>query len=41
MAALYPTPSDYFYFLTIPQTNRAVFAQTYDEHLKNKAQYLK
>jgi UPF0755 protein len=41
MAALYPTQSDYFYFLTIPQTNRAVFAKTYDEHLKNKAQYLK
>jgi UPF0755 protein len=41
LAALYPTASDYLYFLTIPQTGRAVFAQTYDEHLKNKAEYLK
>jgi UPF0755 protein len=41
MAALYPTPSDDFYFLTIPQTGRAVFAKTYDEHLKNVAEYLK
>jgi UPF0755 protein len=41
MAALYPTASNYFYFLTIPQTGQAVFAQTIDEHNKNKAQYLK
>jgi UPF0755 protein len=41
MAALYPTASNYLYFLTDPQTGRAVFAQTYDEHLKNKAEYLK
>jgi len=41
LAALYPAASDYFYFLTIPQTGRAVFAVTYDEHLKNKAEYLK
>jgi UPF0755 protein len=41
MAALYPTASDYFYFLTIPDTGRAVFAATYDEHLKNKQKYLR
>lgn len=41
MAALYPTSSDYLFFLTIPQTSRAVFAKTYDEHLKNKQKYLK
>jgi UPF0755 protein len=41
MAALYPTPSDYLFFLTIPQTSRAVFAKTYDEHLKNKQKYLR
>lgn len=41
MAALYPTSSDYFYFLTIPQTSRAVFAKTYEDHLKNKAEYLR
>lgn len=39
-AALNPTPNDYFYFLTDPKTGRAVFAKTYDEHLKNKAKYL-
>jgi UPF0755 protein len=41
MAALYPTDSNNFYFLTIPETGRAVFAKTYDEHLKNKQKYLK
>jgi len=41
MAALYPTDSNYFYFLTIPETGRAVFAVTYEDHLKNKAKYLK
>jgi UPF0755 protein len=40
MAALYPTDSSYFYFLTIPGTGRAVFAVTYEDHLKNKAKYL-
>jgi UPF0755 protein len=40
MAALYPTASNYLYFLTVPQTGRAVFAQTYDEHLANKQKYL-
>jgi len=33
-AALYPTAGDYFYFLTDPKTGHAVFAKTYDEHLK-------
>src|SRR5206468_268019 len=41
MAALYPTESDNMYFLTIPETHRAVFAKTYEEHLKNKQKYLK
>jgi UPF0755 protein len=41
LAALYPTDNNYFYFLTIPGTGRAVFAVTYDDHLKNKAKYLK
>ncbi len=40
-AALYPTASDYLYFLTVPGTGQAVYAQTYDEHLANKAKYLK
>lgn len=41
MAALYPTDSNNFYFLTIPESGRAVFAATYDEHLKNKQKYLR
>ena len=41
LAALYPTDSNNFYFLTIPQTGKAVFAVTYQDHLKNKAEYLK
>jgi len=41
LAALYPTESNNFYFLTIPQTGKAVFAVTYQDHLKNKAEYLK
>jgi len=41
MAALYPTKTDYMYFLTDPATGKAVFAVTYEEHLKNKQKYLK
>lgn len=41
MAALTPAKTDYFYFLTDPKTGRAVFAKTYDEHLKNKQKYLR
>lgn len=41
LAAAEPTKSDYFYFLTDPATGRAVFAKTYEEHLKNKQKYLK
>jgi UPF0755 protein len=40
-AALNPALSDYLYFLTDPKTGQAIFAKTYDEHLKNKAEYLK
>ncbi|MDR3502499.1 MAG: endolytic transglycosylase MltG [Legionella sp.] len=40
-AALNPESTDYFYFLTDPKTGQAIFARTYDEHLKNKAEYLK
>jgi len=40
-AALYPQSTDYMYFLTDPQTGRAVFAKTYDEQVANKQKYLK
>jgi UPF0755 protein len=41
IAALQPNSTDYLYFLTDPQTGRAVFAKTYDQHLANKQKYLK
>lgn len=39
-AVLYPQRSDYLYFLTAPD-GTTVFSRTYDEHLANKAKYLK
>lgn len=39
-AALYPSKTDYFYFLTDPQTGQVYYATTYQEHLQNKAKYL-
>lgn len=40
-AAIYPTPSDYKFFLSRPDTGETVFAKTYQEHLDNKNKYLK
>jgi UPF0755 protein len=40
-AALYPTKSDYNYFLTRPDTGETVFAKTFAEHKANKLKYLK
>lgn len=40
-AALHPTDTKYNYFLTRPDTGETVFSRTYDEHLANKAKYLK
>jgi UPF0755 protein len=40
MAALNPISSNYFYFLTIPNSGQAVYAQTYQEHLANQQKYL-
>jgi UPF0755 protein len=41
-AAIYPTKTDYFYFL-MPQDGqgKTIFSKTYNEHLQNKAKYLK
>jgi UPF0755 protein len=38
-AAIYPTDTDYLYFLTKPD-GTTVFSKTFDEHLTNKAKYL-
>ena len=40
-AAIYPTYTDYNYFLSRPDTGETVFSKTYNEHLTNKAKYLK
>ncbi len=40
MAALYPTDTDYMYFLHNQKTGQAIFAKTYEDHLKNKQKYL-
>ena len=39
-AAIYPTPTDYFYFLHNLKTGKIYFAKTFAEHKKNKELYL-
>ena len=38
-AVIYPTPNDYYYFLTT-KTGEVIYSKTYKEHLANKAKYL-
>jgi len=41
-AAIYPADTDYYYFLTTQdETKTTYFSTTYEEHLANKAKYLK
>lgn len=40
-AAIYPENTDYYFFLTKPDTGEAVFAKTLQEHNVNKIKYLK
>ncbi len=41
-AAIYPSDTDYFYFLTTQdEQHKTYFSETYEEHLQNKAVYLK
>ncbi|MBU4217039.1 endolytic transglycosylase MltG [Candidatus Parcubacteria bacterium] len=40
-AAIYPIANDYVYFLSRFDNGETVFSKTYDEHLLNKAKYLK
>ena len=37
--AIYPEETDYFFFLT-PLDRKAIFSETYAEHLKNQSKYL-
>lgn len=39
-AAIYPSYTDYNYFLTPANSNDIVYAVTYEEHLRNKNKYL-
>jgi UPF0755 protein len=41
LAAFSPEESDYWYYLTDPQTKRAVFSKTLEEHNKAIRKYLK
>lgn len=40
-AAIYPTYTDYNYFLSSSEDGQTIYSKTYDEHLRNKAKYLK
>ncbi len=39
-AAIYPTPTNYHYFLTPNNSKQMIYAVTYEEHLVNKRKYL-
>lgn len=38
-AAIYPTKTDYIYFLTDPETGKTIFSKTIEEHNANKDKY--
>lgn len=40
-AAIYPEPNDYWYFLSKQPAGETVFSKTYEEHLRNKEQWLR
>lgn len=39
-AAIYPTPNDYFFFLTTPE-GEIIYSKNHDEHVANKQKYLR
>ncbi|MCK5475535.1 MAG: endolytic transglycosylase MltG [Candidatus Pacebacteria bacterium] len=39
-ATIYPSKTDYYYFLTEKENGKAIFSKTYQEHLMNKNKYL-
>ena len=39
LAAIYPTKTDYNYFLSDPATGKTIFSRTLEEHAANKAKY--
>jgi UPF0755 protein len=38
-AAIYPTKTDYIYFLSDPETGKTIFSKTIEEHEANKVKY--
>ena len=40
LAAVYPTANPYWYFLTTP-AGQAIYSKTFEEHVANKAKYLR
>jgi UPF0755 protein len=40
-AAIYPKETDYYFFLTDPETGNTVFSKTFEEHNRNKVEYFK
>lgn len=40
-AAIYPKDTEYNYFLSASASGETIFSKTYDEHLRNKAKYLR
>lgn len=40
-AAIYPAATDYYYFLTPPDSREVIYARSYAEHLQNKDKYLR
>ncbi len=41
IAAIYPTATDYFYFLHKQPSGEIVYSRTFEEHIENKNRYLK
>ncbi len=39
-AALAPVPSDYWFYLSDPVSKKTIFAETFEEHIRNRARYL-
>lgn len=40
-AAIYPQETDYYFFLTDPETGNTIFSKTFQEHSANKRKYFK
>lgn len=41
LAAVYPAPNEYWYFLSAKSDGHTVWSKTFEEHISNKAKYLR